>query len=917
VRAAETAFRWLMWAYPARFRRHHGLALFELFRDDARSAYAGRGVRGLAALIVRAAVDTVASAPGAWFDRPKPTDATSSTHLTDLTEPTQPVRPIRPFGVRPLSGVVGDVRLAVRQLSHTPGFTAVAILTLGLGIGANITIFTLVNAVLFRPLASYEPDRVVRISGRALNDAAVGRFSFLDFVDYRARTTTLAELNGANLATLLLTADNQSDQLLGEVVSGGYLSMLGAPPALGRTLNAADDLPPAPPVAVISETLWRRRFDAQPSIVGRVVRLNAVSYTIVGVVASSFSGSFVGAPIDAWVPIATSGQTLGPGWSADRSKRTLSLVGRLRPGVSIAQARGDLQIVADAIDREFRPPVRLAAIEVAPGTLAAGDQRRLARTFLSLLLGLVALVLLIACANVGNLLVARLLGRRRELAIRVALGASRGRIARMLAAESLLLATAGGGGAMLLTLWTTRAFTSISPLPTLTLRLQIQPDIRVIAFAVIATLASAAVLAVVGAFQAMRPNIAPVLNEESAGSIGGRAPGRLRGALAVVQMTASLLLLVGAALFVRSARQAESIDLGFDPRGVVVLDIEASNKTTPDESRRFFDELVRRVASLPGVVSVATSSRAPLDRSTNLVRVNAREPVAATGDVTSVSASALVVGVRYFDVVRTPLVAGRPFTERDLPDAPAAVVVNETLAARLWPGGDPIGRRLWLDPFFAADGRPAVVVGVARNGRYLTLGEDPRGHIYLPFAQHANPDVALLVRSLGPLDRTANQVQATLREMDPDIQGFFTRTLVEHVAVSLLPLRLATSLSLVVASLALALAAIGLYALVSFVVAERTNEIGLRMALGASGRELLALVVGYGLKLTGLGLAVGVPVALGASRLVGTLLYGVSPTDPLVFVAATATVLVVALAACYMPARRAMRLDPLTALRRL
>lgn len=902
LRIAETAFRWLMHAYPARFRRSHGLALFELFRDDARDAFRARGTAGLILVLFRAAIDTAASAPGAWCDgRRSPGYAAS-----------RPRRHRQP--VAWLAGLATDVRIAGRQLRKAPGFAAVSILTLGAGIGANLTIFSLANAVLLRPLASYEPDRVVRISGRWVNGAPVGRFSFRDFADFRARSSTLADLNGANLATLVLAADNRTDQILGEVVSGGYLSMLGARTLLGRPLTAADDRAGAPPVAVISEVLWRRRFDAQPSAIGRTVRMNATNYTIVGVTAASFAGSFVGAPIDAWVPIATSGQTLGPGWNDDRSKRSLSLIGRLRPGVSLEQARADLQIVNESLEREFRPAVHLAAIEVAPGTLAAGDQRRLARTFLSLLLGLVALVLLLACANVGNLLVARLFGRRRELAIRVALGGSRGRIARMLVAESLLLSTAGGAAAMLLTLWTTRAFMSITPLPTLTLRLQIQPDLRVTGVAVLATIVCAAVLAAVGALQAMRPQIAPALNEESAGSIGGRSPRRMRGALAALQITASLLLLVGAALFVRSARHAEAIELGFDPSGVVVLDVEASRWTRGEPSRRFFDEVVRRVAALPGVESVATSSRAPLDSSTPLARVNPGAPVPATADLTSTTVSALVVGTRYFDVVRTPLLSGRAFNERDVPGAPAVVIVNDTLAARLWPGTSAVGRRLWLDPHMSAEA--CVVVGVARNSKYLTLGEEPRGHIYLPFAQHPNPDVALLVRSGNSLDRTANEVQAVLHALDPDVQGFFTRTLTEHVSVSLLPVRLATSLSLVVAGLALALASLGLYALVSFVVAERTNEIGLRMALGATAREVLLLVLGYGVRLAGLGLAIGVPVALAASQLLGALLYGVSPTDPLVFAAAPIVIVCVALAACYIPARRAMRLDPLVALRR-
>ena len=388
---------------------------------------------------------------------------------------------------------------------------------------------------------------------------------------------------------MLLAADNRTDQLLGEVVSGRYLSMLGAPVVLGRALTDADDRPGAAPVAVIGEALWRRRFDGQPSAIGREVRLNAASYTIVGVAEPSFVGSFVGAPIDAWVPIATSGQR----WvrMGCRSIEADAVADRpARRGVSLDQARGRAadHRRRDGRSAEFRPPLRLAGIEVAPGTLAAGDQRRLARTFLSLLLGLVALVLLIACANVGNLQVARLLGRRRELAIRLALGASRGRIMRMLVAESAPPRGRGrrrrdGADAV-----DERAFTSISPLPTFTLRLHVRPDVRVVGFAVLATMASAAVLAVVGAFQAMRPQIAPVLTEESAGSIGGRAPMRMRAALAAIQITASLLLLVGAALFVRSARHAESIALGFDPRGVVVLDIEASGRTNAGQQPATF-----------------------------------------------------------------------------------------------------------------------------------------------------------------------------------------------------------------------------------------------------------------------------------------------------------------------------------------
>jgi len=813
-----------------------------------------------------------------------------------------------------LSGWAHDVRLAARHLRKAPGFTLVAVAMLAVGIGANTTIFSLMNAVLLRPLAAREPARVVRVvarTGTGAAGASARRFSFRDFADYRERTSTLEDLSGVNLATLLLAADNRTDQLIGEIASGRYLSLRGARVSQGRLLFDADDAPAAPPAAVISDALWRRRFGAEP-VIGRQILLNGTTYTIVGVAGPSVIGSFIGAPVDIWIPISSSGNALGARWDVDRSQRTLALMGRLRAGVTPEQAQSDLQSVATALAHEFTPELH-PVIDVLPGTLATGDQRRLAGMFLSLLLGLVALVLVIACANVGNLLLARVLGRRRELAIRVALGASRGRLARMLAAESLLIAAAGGSGALLLSMWTSRVFASISPLPTLTLRLDVQPDARVIGFTALASLAAAVILALVGSLQAMKPDLAPALKEDATASIGGRTRTRLRGALAAVQITVSLLLLIGAALFVRSVREAAAIDLGFDPRGVVVLDVDASGGRTNAESLALFRTVLQRVEALRGVEAAAVSTRAPLDSSTPLVHVNAREQVETAGKNASPSASFLVVSSRYFEVVKTPIVSGRGFAETDDTDRPGGAIVNETLAAHLWPRGDAIGRTLWLEA--AASPVPCVIVGVAKDSKYLTLGEERQSHVYLPVAQRPRRGMAILVRSTEAPEHVANAVQEVLRTIDPNVQGFFTRTLIEHVAVSTLPIRLAAGLTTGVAALALALALVGLYSLVSFLVAERTHEIGLRMALGAHASDVLRLVVGYGVKLALVGLAVGIPAALASTRLLRSLLYGVSPTDPLVFVGVSIAVLTVATAACCVPARRAMRLDPLVALR--
>jgi predicted permease len=895
VHFAETMFRWLMRAYPAHFRRMHGLALFELFRDEAREAHHARGTAGLIALLGRTVVDTIASAPSTWLHRE--------------TGAARPARSRRPF-----SGFNHDVRIALRHLRKAPGFTVVAVIMLAVGIGANTTIFSITNAVLLRPLASLEPERVVRVvarTGTGAAGAAARRFSYRDFVDFRDRSTGFEQLCGVNLATMLMEADRRTDQLIGEIASGEYLSVRAIRPAQGRLLTAADDTPSASPVAVISDQLWRRRFGGEP-VIGREVLLNRRSYAIVGIAEPSAVGSFVAAPVDVWIPIATSRAMLGDGWNVDRGQRTLAVIGRLRPEVTARQAEAELQSIADGIAREFTPDLH-PVVNVLPGTLTTGDQRRLAVMFLSLLLGLVALVLVIACANVGNLLVARVLGRRRELAVRVALGASRARLARMLIVESLIIAVAGGAGALLLSLWTSRLLSNLSPLPTLTLRLDVRPDTRVVAFTALAAIAAAAVLSFVGTVQAIRPDLAPALKEDATASMGGHRRARLRSALAAVQITVSLLLLIGAALFARSARQAAAIELGFDPHGVVVLDIDASGGRSNSESLQFFRTVLQRVEALPGVGAAAVSMRAPLDSSTPLVHVNAREPVQAT-DQASPTASFLVVSQRYFDVVKTPIASGRTFNDRDDASRPAVAIVNETLAARLWPDGDAIGRRLWLEA--AASPVPCVIVGVAKDSKYLTLGENRQGHVYLPFAQRPRRGMALLVRSSVAADRMTSAVQDVLRSVDPTVQGFFSRTLAEHVAVSTLPVRYAASLTAALAILALALALVGLYSLVSFLAAERTHEIGLRMALGAGTRDVLALVFGYGIKLAGAGLAIGIPVALGASRLLESLLYGVSPTDPLVFISVSAAVMAVATLACYVPARRAMRVDPLTALRR-
>lgn len=893
IRFAETCFRWIVHAYPAHFRRQHGLALFELFRDDVRAAAGRGGTPAIARVLIAAAWDTLLAAPATWLQRQRVAQPERRRHVQ-------------------LSGWGSDVRVALRQLRHFPGFVVVAALMLAAGIGANLTVFNLANAVLLRPLALTDPNRVVRLTARTDSGLTTNRFTFAEFQALKANGAAFEELAALTQEACIVSADGRREEILAEIVSGSYLSTLGARALAGRVVAANDDVAGADPVVAISETLWRRRFAADRAVIGRTLVIDGVPRTIVGIVAGTFNGSFVAAPIDAWIPLSTSTAEIGPNWQTDVSRRRFVIIGRLQPGVSLARAAADVQFVTALA--QIPVALRINRLDIIPGTLVFGQQRQLAQMFLGLVLGLVGLVLFVVCANVANLMLARLLGRRRELAIRTALGASRVQLIRLLAFESITIALLGAAGALVAAQWTTSLLTSIQPLPTVSLRIDTHLDWRVFAFTALVAVIASIVLIVAGAIQIASPQLRPALSEDSGGSIGQRSTSRLRGALVIVQVAVSLVLLVGATLFSRSVRYAEQIDLGFDPRDVVVLDVDRRGQPDPPAARGFFDRVIRDLAADPAVEAAAVATRAPLDSSTPITHFDASGPIAATPGAKLPIASFLIVSPAYFDVVRTPILAGRAFRVEDTAAAPPVAIVNETLAQRAWPGESPIGKRLWLDGHAAL--APCIVVGVARNSRYVTLGEEGQAHVYVPFAQQPRTSMAVLVRSRQPVDRTVARIQDALSAAAPGVQGFFARTLAQHASVSLLPVRLAAQLASVIAILGSALATVGLYALVSFMVSERTQEIGLRMALGATPSSLIRLVVGAGLTLVGVGSIVGILLAAAGSRLLRSLLYGVNPMDATSFVGVSVFVLALGALACAGPALRIVRLDPLAALRR-
>ena len=887
---SETGFRWLMRAYPAHFRRQHGLALFELFRDEARARYAARGAVAVAALLMVSAIDIARTAPGVWM----------SAERKRWTWP-----PI-------LRGWRTDLRAALKQLRRSPGFVMTAAGMLAVGMGANLTVFHFADAVLLRPLARVEPDRVVRLTARLAGGLTTNRFVNAERLALRDRADTFSAVAAVTQEAFVLAAGGARTEILAEIVSGEYLSVLGAEMAAGRPIGDADDQPGAEAVVVLSEPLWRRRFNADASVVGRTVVLNGVTRTVIGVASARFNGSFVGAPVDAWTPLATATRELGEDWAVDRTRRQLFLIATLAPGVSIREAAARAQFLTSAF-ADVAPAIRLEHIDVVPGTLVFGRQRELARIFLALLLGLVALVLAVVCANVANLMLARLFGRRRELAIRTALGASRLQLVRLVALEGAVLAVLATIGALVISQRATALLARLQLLPTLMLRFDTRFDWRVGAFTFGIGMASVIVVVAAAALQIAQPQLRPALSEDSAGSIGAGPRSWLRAVLGAGQVAVSLLLLVGAALFFRSVKNAEAIELGFDPRRVVVADADHIGRTDPSEVRDFFSRVLRRLESDQVIEAAAVSSRAPLDSSTPITHVEANRPIDATRASAMPTASFLIISPGFFDVVRIPIVEGRRFTTRDDEAATPVAIVNETLARRMWPGDSAVGKRLWLDGN-AATG-PCVVIGVARNSRYLTLGEDGQAHVYRPFAQQPQTGMSVLTRSQERTDRAIARIQDALAATGPTVQGFFPRTLDQHVAVSLLPIRLVAQISFVAAALGAVLATVGLYALVAFFVSERTQEIGLRMALGATPAALVRTVLRGAVLLGAGGLAIGIPAALASTHLLRTLLYGVSPADPTSFAACSGVVVAMIAVACVAPCIRIVRLDPLNALR--
>ena len=797
-----------------------------------------------------------------------------------------------------------DVRQAVRLLGRTPGFTIIVVLVLTLGIGANTAIFSIVNGVLLEPLPFTAADRLVAIDTTVKNEP--DDTAYLDFLDWRAQATTSFDRIAAYAtAAATLTGRGDAASLPLAVVSADLFPLLGVVPIQGRVFRAEDDARGAARTAVISEGLWERRFSRDPSIVGSAITLDGDAVTVIGVMPAGFEFPFDAEdPTDVWMPIMAS--RFAAQWADQRGASFLKALGRLRPGTGVAAAQAELATVAARIAQE-NPRNGTRGVLVRPfQDMLVGDYR----LGLVVLLSAVAAVLLIACANVANLLLARGTARRREIAVRTALGASRGRIVRQFLLEGLVLAALGGLGGTVVALWGVDALVKISPVQIPRLH-GVQIDRVVLAFTIAASMLTGILCGLVPALQLSRPNPGDALKDGERGGSGAHGA-RTRQVLVVAEVALSLVLLAAAGLLVRSLIGLQRVNPGFVTERAIVMQLmlPQTRYAGTDQMLGFYRRLQSELTAIPGAKATAVSTTLPLTGSNIGVgfTIDGRTPDA------SVRTSAAFFGVspEYFSTMGIPIVRGRGFGERDNQQAAGVLVVSESMAAKYFPGEDPIGKRITIS--YNKTG-PREIVGVAGDVKQRDLTDTHTPQMYTPFVQTPWPFMAAVVRTTAAPETAAGALRQALARIDPQQSAGEIRTLDEYVSRSVATPRFTALLVGSFAGLALLLAGFGLYGVMAYSVAQRRREIGIRMALGARAGDVRALVVWQALRMGAAGVAIGLGGAAFTTRVLDSLLFGVSAADPATFGAVSATLITVLLFAAYLPARRATRVDPMVALR--
>ena len=835
-----------------------------------------------------------------------------------MTAPTDPVRTSSWSSRLRTWSPWGDLRHALRVLVSRPGFTLAAGLSLAFGLGLNIAIFTLINTLLLEPLPVREPDRVVTIYTSDFSGPAYGASSYADAADFRTQNSAFEALAAYGIRPLSLARGDQTERVYAEIVSPDYFRVVGAQAALGQTFNEQDVTNPGTAaVAILGARFWQRQFGSDPAIVGKTIQLNGAPFTVVGVMPERYPGMFRGIIADLWVP-ATAQAQVAPGeeFLTQRGARAFMLIGRLRPGMSIDQARAQFDVIAPRLQNAYHDQWTDVSGNRRRISVLAESESRLppqvmgaVSASLSLLLGLVFLVLLVACANVAGLLLARAVARQREMAIRLSLGASRGRLVRQLLTESLMVAIGGGALGVLIAAWTMAGIGKLRPPMSLPLLTEFSIDNRVLLFALGLSLLTSVVFGMAPALQSAKPDLLPALQGHDP-AIGRRRRVTLRSALVVVQVALSLLLLVIAGLFVRSLQHAHQIDLGFQPAGVLTMSFDVGGSRPAAAGQQFYATVIDRVAALPGVQAATFARETPLGLGSSRYGMQIGDYQRSPGEDMEVHGN--FIGASYFAVMGIPLVQGREFDAHDTATAPQVALVNEAFVARYWGGSSPLGKTLAFGN--GSEGKMQVV-GVVKNAKLLSLNDEGTPTFYVPTMQHYRPDAILHVRTSVEASAIVPRIRQELRSIDPAVPIFDVQMLEDAIAVQMLPIRLAATLLGAAGVLGLGLAVIGLFGIVAQIVAQRTREIGIRMALGAERGDVLRMILLRGLWLTGLGTAIGLVLAALASRFAAAFIFGISAHDPLTFVLVPTLLAGIALAASYLPARRAARINPTDALR--
>jgi predicted permease len=811
-----------------------------------------------------------------------------------------------------------DIRYALRLLRRSPLFTVTAALSLAIGIGANTTIFSIASALLLRPLPGLsDPSRLVDI-GRTQNGSGFDNLSYPNYRDYRERQKSLTDVYAARPDPVPLSLATSSDavRIYGAVVSANYFAILGVRPLLGRALQDRDDAPGnSHSVAVLSYDLWARTFGGDQSIVGQTISLNNRPFMVVGVAPAGFQGTTLMKP-DVWTPIAGVADTM-PRLSQDsrndvfnqRGAVWLMMGGRLKDGVTIAQAHAEARAIGSNLQQEYPNENEGKSLTVVRSTLVPGQSVAVGG-FFGLLMLIVLLVLMIACVNVAGILLARGAARRREIAVRLAMGAGRARLIRQLLTETTILFVAGGVGGLILSQWLTSLLLALIPRLPVQIDFTVRTDWRVVLFTVVLSFVAAILSGLAPALQSSRADLVPALKTEGLDS--GKPRLRLRSLLVIGQVTMSLTLVIMAGLFLRALEHAAAIEPGFDERRVDVVQLDLSLAGyTADSARPFVRELLERIRSLPGVESATLSVDVPLDGGRmGLGGLKAPGKTPPRGQYFQADWNIVEPGL--FGTLKLPLVRGRDFTAADTASSQWVAIVNEALAAAIWPGEDPVGKQVIVPD--ENKQREVTIVGVTGNARLVWLTGPVEPYIYMPFAQRYLPRVSLLVRTTD--DRSAvAEVRTLLRTMNAGLPITESMRLSELTAIGMVPQRMAASVAGTLGIVGLLLCAIGIYGVTSYSVAQRTREIGIRVALGADRVDVIRLVLRQGLVLAAAGTAIGVVIAGAGSTFLESLLYGMRGLDPITFAGACLLFAAVTLVASYIPARRATRVDPMVALR--